>query len=276
MTCVPERASRSNKELGMNRENRWKNAILTNGEKPLSSYVDQGGAINRILEVECGGEHIYQDPQKTVDILKKNYGHAGKDFVDVIRDMDPEELKQINKDIQSKIFDDEKMQKQSIALSIVLTADRIATDYLFKDGQYISLEAAQRVLTDRNEVSDNERCYEYILSAIDINRSKFDQNISVGEKWGVIEKGYAIIYNNVFDTLCQNGKFSKKAFLSWADREGLLQTQSNQPTKLKKIAGTTSRCVWLRMQRNPVEALDEGFTSLDDLPEYMQGELPFD
>ena len=80
----------------------------------------------------------------------------------------------------------------------------------------------------------------------------------------------------MFDTLCQNGKFSKKAFLSWADREGLLQTQSNQPTKLKKIAGTTSRCVWLRMQRNPVEALDEGFTSLDDLPEYMQGELPFD
>lgn len=273
--CSGKGKSRSNKELGMNRENRWKSAILTNGEKPLSSYVDQGGAINRILEVECDAAHIYQDPQRTVDILKKNYGHAGRDFVEVIRNMDPEELRQINKNIQNKIFDDEKMQKQSIALSIVLTADKIATDYLFKDGQYISLEAAQRVLTDRNEVSDNERCYEYILSAIDINRSKFDQNISVGEKWGVIEKGYAIIYNNVFDTLCQNGKFSKKAFLSWADREGLLQTQSNQPTKLKKIAGTTSRCVWLRMQRNPVEALDEGFTSLDDLPEYMQGELPF-
>ena len=48
------------------------------------------------------------------------------------------------------------MQKQSIALSIVLTADKITTDHLFKDGQYISLEAAQRVLTDRNEVSDNE------------------------------------------------------------------------------------------------------------------------
>ncbi len=64
MTCALEKGkSRSNKELGMNRENKWRNAILTNGERPLSSYVTQGGAINRILEVECG-ENIYCDPRQ--------------------------------------------------------------------------------------------------------------------------------------------------------------------------------------------------------------------
>lgn len=74
--CSGKGKSRSNKELGMNRENKWRNAILTNGERPLSSYVTQGGAINRILEVECG-ENIYCDPQATVETLKKNYGYAG-------------------------------------------------------------------------------------------------------------------------------------------------------------------------------------------------------
>ena len=52
--CSGKGKSRSDKDLGIRRENRWKNCILTNGERPLQSYVNQGGAINRILEVECG------------------------------------------------------------------------------------------------------------------------------------------------------------------------------------------------------------------------------
>lgn len=75
--CSGKGKSRSNKELGMSRENRWRNTILTNGERPLVSYVSQGGAINRILELECG-ERVYQNPQLTADILKKHYGFAGK------------------------------------------------------------------------------------------------------------------------------------------------------------------------------------------------------
>ena len=36
--CSGKGKSRSNKELGINRENHWKNCILTSGERPLSSY----------------------------------------------------------------------------------------------------------------------------------------------------------------------------------------------------------------------------------------------
>lgn len=54
--CSGKGKTRSNKELSINRENHWKNCILTNGERPLSSYVTQGGAINRILELECGAK----------------------------------------------------------------------------------------------------------------------------------------------------------------------------------------------------------------------------
>ena len=75
--CSGKGKSRSNKELGINRENRWRNCILTNGERPLNSYVSQGGAINRILEVECK-DNVYEDPQETAELVKKNYGMAGK------------------------------------------------------------------------------------------------------------------------------------------------------------------------------------------------------
>ena len=87
--CSGKGKSRSNKELGIRRENRWKNTILTNGERPLTSYVSQGGAINRILEIECG-EKVYQDPQYTAELLKKNYGFAGKRFMQIIKKMDVE------------------------------------------------------------------------------------------------------------------------------------------------------------------------------------------
>lgn len=268
--CSGKGKTRSNKEIGINRENRWKNAILTNGERPLASYVTQGGAINRILEVECG-QKVYDDPQETAEILKKNYGHAGREFVEAIRELKNSRLREIQKEIQERIYDDEKMQKQSIALSVILTADRIATEQLFKDGVYISLEEAKTVLIDRNELSDNERCYQYIMGEIAINSAKFDPTSPTVEKWGAVQYGYAIIYNNVMDSMCRKGGFSKKSFLSWANKKGLLQTQGDNLTKNKKFDGRTVRCVWLKLE-DDLEAENGGFVSCDEYEE----ELPFD
>lgn len=267
--CSGKGKSRSNKELGINRENRWRNVMICNGERPLSSYVNQGGAINRILEVECG-EKIYQDPQKTAETVKKNYGHAGKEFVEIIKELGEDEIRSIQKEFQKQLLDTDKMQKQSISLSIVLTADKIATDYIFKDGQYISVEEAKKVLIDRNELSDNERCYHFIQDKVAMNGHRFDAMTSC-EKWGIVENGYAIFYNSAFDQICKDGGFSKKSFLSWAAKKGIIQQDSKgNHTKQKKIDGKNSRCVFLQL--NPEENVDnDGFASIDE----TQEELPF-
>lgn len=267
--CSGKGKSRSNKELGINRENRWRNVMICNGERPLSSYVNQGGAINRILEVECG-EKIYQDPQKTAETVKKNYGHAGKEFVEIIKELGEDEIRSIQKEFQKQLLDTDKMQKQSISLSIVLAADKIATDYIFKDGQYISVEEAKKVLIDRNELSDNERCYHFIQDKVAMNGHRFDAMTSC-EKWGIVENGYAIFYNSAFDQICKDGGFSKKSFLSWAAKKGIIQQDSKgNHTKQKKIDGKNSRCVFLQL--NLEENVDnDGFASIDE----TQEELPF-
>lgn len=267
--CSGKGKSRSNKELGINRENRWRNVMICNGERPLSSYVNQGGAINRILEVECG-EKIYQDPQKTAETVKKNYGHAGKEFVEIIKELGEDEIRSIQKEFQKQLLDTDKMQKQSISLSIVLAADKIATDYIFKDGQYISVEEAKKVLIDRNELSDNERCYHFIQDKVAMNGHRFDAMTNC-EKWGIVENGYVIFYNSAFDQICKDGGFSKKSFLSWAAKKGIIQQDSKgNHTKQKKIDGKNSRCVFLQL--NPEENVDDdGFASIDE----TQEELPF-
>ncbi|MCC8101181.1 MAG: DUF927 domain-containing protein, partial [Clostridiales bacterium] len=190
--CSGKGKSRSNKELGINRENRWRTCFLTNGERPLSSYVNQGGAVNRILEVECG-EKVYEDPQETANTLKQNYGFAGKEFVAAVKEMSIDEIKEIYQDISSQLYDDAKMEKQTASLAIVLTADRIATDRLFKDRSYISMDEAKGLLIDHTELSDNERAYQFLLDKVSMNEIKFDMETKC-EKWGIKEDGCAIIY----------------------------------------------------------------------------------
>ncbi|MDD6571129.1 MAG: DUF927 domain-containing protein [Thermoflexaceae bacterium] len=264
--CSGKGKSRSNKELGINRENRWKNVIICNGERPLNSYVNQGGAINRILEVECG-EKVYSDPQKTADIVKKNYGFAGRKFVEVVRNLGADKIREIQNSFQKQLFNIEKMEKQSISLSIVLTADKIATDYIFQDGQYISLDDAKTVLIDRNELSDNERCYRFIQDKVGMNNQRFDSDTKC-EKWGTIEHGYAVFYNSAFDQICKDGGFSKKSFLSWADKKGLLQTQGGRLNKVKRIDGNLIRCIFLKLND---EENEYGFMEVDE-----QLQLPFE
>ena len=268
--CSGKGKTRSNKDLGLNRENHWKNCILTNGERPLSSYVSQGGAINRILELECG-QQLFEDPFETVELVKRNYGHAGKEFVDVVKDIGIDQIRKIQQGILRELSNDEKMQKQSLSLSIILTADKIATDYLFKDGQYIDLEEAKQVLTDRDELSDNERCYRYVLDKISMNPQRFDISSSV-EKWGMLENGYAYLYPQAFDEICYSGGFSRKSFTAWAIRKGIIEPDGQGKTaKQKKIAGKNRRCICLRISE-PEEISEDGFISLDD----CQEKLPFD
>ena len=249
--CSGKGKSRSNKELGASRENHWQNCILTSGERPMQSYVNQGGAINRILEIECGRK-LFDDPHETAEIVKKNYGFAGMEFVRAVQEMGKDEILRIQEDIFRQINSDNQMQKQTMSLSIVLTADKIATERIFQDNQYIPYEAAKKSLIDAQELSDNERAYWYLMDKINMNQYRFDDEDDRVEKWGMMDEinatQYAIIYNPAFDALCRDGQFSRKSFLSWAVKKGVVICDSRgNPTKLKKIDKKPVRCVHLLM-----------------------------
>lgn len=267
--CSGKGKTRSNKDIGINRESRWKNCIITNGEKPLTSYVNQGGAMNRILEISCDG-YIFENPRLTASVVKNNYGYAGRDFIKILKEIGVEGLMEIQKGFLDKLDNDEKMQKQSLSLSIVLTADKIATDYIFKDGEYIDIEEAKQVLIDKNELSDNERCYRFILDRVVANMGRFDPRNENIEQWGVIEDNYVLMISTALSRLCKEEGFSRLSFLKWASDKGLIQGKNGRYDFTKKTNGICVKYVKIKILDD-----NEFLNDFIDASEEYKDNIPF-
>lgn len=268
MLCGGKGKGRSDVNLGLRKTSTWKNITMTNIERPLATETMRGGAVNRIVDIEMENGDIFQKEGELsgnaiVGTILRNYGFAGRQFIEIIEELGIEQIKQIQQDYMIQIREltqqigVEKEEKQIAPLSILLTADKIATDYLFKDGIYLDINKCIKCLKNKSEVSEHERAFEYIMSEISINMSKFKPDSSgeyKGEIWGCIEKPYVIIQSNAFNRMCERGNFSNKAFLSWAARNGKIKQDKNgKNTVLKRLNGPPTRCVWLQI---PEEDMD--------------------
>ena len=267
--CSGKGKTRSNKDIGINRESRWKNCIITNGEKPLTSYVNQGGAMNRILEISCDG-YIFEDPRLTASVAKNNYGYAGREFVKVLKEIGVEGLMEIQKSFLDELDNDEKMQKQSLSLSIVLTADKIATDYIFKDGEHIDIDEAKQTLIDKNELSDNERCYRFILDRVVANMGRFDPRNENIEQWGIIEDNYVLMISTALSRLCKEEGYSRLSFLKWASDKGLIQGNGGRYDFTKKTNGICVKYVKIKILDD-----NEFLNDFIDVSEEYKDNIPF-
>lgn len=279
MLCGGKGKDRSNVNLGLNKSTTWQNAILTNIERPLSTETMRGGAINRILDFEMDDGSIFENGNRVVEIITRNYGFAGRLFIDAVTDLGFEEIRSMQEEFLVKInakakeLGVEKEEKQSIPLSVMLAADKIATDYIFQDGIYLDFDRCVDALKNKGDVSENKRAYDFIMSEISVNINRFKPNSNTGEYqgevWGCLENGYAVILSNAFNRICERGNFSGKAFLSWAAKLGLIQQQGGKNLKNKKFEGKACRCVFLKIIEEDMD--NEGFISVDE-----QIKLPFE
>lgn len=247
--CKGKGKGRSNRSLGIAKENTWRNVTLTNGEHPISNENLQGGAMNRVLDYKVGKEAIYEKPAELCDIIRANYGHAGIEFIKAIREIGVEKIKEIRKGYFDSLSSMQNMAKQCNSLSLILTADRVATEFIFKDNEYIDVSELKSVLVERERLSENRRCYEYIMSEITANGNHFSLANDKVEFWGEIDDkdGYVIIINSVFERICRSGGYSSKAFLTWAKDNGMLKTAGDRLTKQKKFNGKGCWCVFLKL-----------------------------
>lgn len=282
--CAGKGKDRSNKELGLNKLTSWRNCILTNGERPLVDESTQGGAVNRVIEIDGSGKHLFdvKTGGKASKIVEENYGFAGKEFVELIEKIGFDEICKI----KDRYYDEikkcaekqgiEKEDKQILPMSIIMTADELTEQYLFQDGVRINIQDALIYLKDKGYVSEEKRAYEYLMGTIAANRYHFydectDENHY--ERWGKdIEKNQIAIIGSIFDSIMKKGGFQGKAFLSWASNNNLLVLDGDgNKKKLVKYEGTPIRSVviktdYLAGKPNEMEGFDELVELAKDLP----------
>lgn len=281
--CSGSGKGRLTRTLGMTASLTWKNIIITNAERSLVNETSQGGAINRIIDVEMSEGYLFENGNQVVDVLKSNYGYAGREFVELIQSMDKEEIRVIQKVFynriigRTKILKIEKEEKQMLPMSILLAADYLIEKHLFRDGCILDFDSCVDLLKSKNEVSENERAYQFVIDEIQMNGLKFVRKAEFQpmiECWGMIEddSNMAIINGNAFKKILERGNFSEKSFLSWLAKKDLIEIgPDNQFKKNKKINGMQARCVFLKLP-GYISVDENGFIKID---EENQEDLPF-
>lgn len=250
--------TRGAKYGGLQRTNKWKNCIITNGEHPISNANSGGGAVNRVIEFECD-EKVYSDLVGICSVIQSNYGFAGREFVEYLQtDGAVERVNALQKEYYRELLKSDSTDKQAASASAILAADHIATELIFKDGNNLTVADLERIMTKKREVSVNSRALEFVFELVERNPNKFKPNDFgdyQGEAWGKIEDDYIFIIKSVFDNEMSNAGFNSTAFLAWAKRNDIIITDAGKRTKKARIVGAAINCVCIRKDFNKDEPL---------------------
>ena len=236
---------RGAKTGGLQRIQTWKNCIMTTGEQPITTGASGGGAVNRIIEIDCKDEKLFADPQTVADTVRRNYGHAGRLFVDKLSE-DTDTAKTAYKRFYGLLQQGSSTEKQAMAGAMILTADYLTDLWIFQDGNTIKIEDIRQYLTDKSDVDANARALDWLMDFAASNQQRFDPEDDHGETWGVIRDGYICIIKSVFDREMMNEGFNPSSFVSWAKRHGLLDSEAGRITKKKLIGNMHPRCICIK------------------------------
>lgn len=257
--------TRGTKSGGVDKTPTWANCILTSGEMPITGAGSGGGAVNRIIEIECR-EKLFEDPRDVADTVRKNYGFAGRAFVEHLQqDGAMERAADLFKRYSVQLGEGDTTEKQAMAAALVLTADNLATEWIFKDGRALTAGEISEFLRTKASVSAHERGYQYLCETISQNANKFlGGDTPVSDVWGRLEDDdTAIVIRKVFDSICADGGYNAQALLSWLAQNNYLQTSKPHLTKTVRINNIPTRCVVLRLP----QLENDDFEPLDYIPD---------
>lgn len=243
--------SRGRKQGGLQKTPTWRNCVITTGEFPIISANSGEGAVNRTIEVDCHDTKLFDEPKKTATSLYANYGFAGREFVEhLMEDGIVEHVQSIQEAVQNALKTGDTMDKQTASAALILAADRLSEEWIFKDGVLLQPEDIRPYLVSKETVNQNARALQYLYDFININQSRFSPGVDAhqGEVWGDLDDDYAYIIRSKFDQILTDEGYNASAFLGWAKNHGLILCASDgRPTKPKRINGRVSRCVWLKI-----------------------------
>lgn len=283
LICSGKGKDRSNVDLGLNKVKTWSNITLSNMERPLANDTMKGGAINRILDFQMEEGDIFENGNIVVETIKDNFGFAGPLFVEYVKEIGIEKVKNLRREFEQKIKEEarnqmtEKEEKQILPLSLILAVDKLVTDYFFQDGIYLDLPFMVNQLKNISDISEGMRAYRIVMDYFEIYSSKFSQKSEFKpESWGYESEGYINIVPTILNNISEKHNFSTKILCDWCKFHDLLKTNNNKNQNVVKIDGVTKRFYTFKIGYDEEEAENRMNTGDDGFIDADRNELPFD
>ena len=250
---------------GVEEQKTWRNAFIFTGEEPVTKANSGGGVKNRCIEIEVKNK-IIPDGNKTANLVKENYGFAGKQFVEYIKGLDVIDIKDEYKELFTKIIKNcDTTEKQAMSMALILLADKYACECVFKGSQPLQAKDVSSYLVSANIVNVPQRAYEWVVNWIAENKIRFttDTDENRGAIWGRIDNDVAIVNKNVLIEAMNKQGFDFVACNRKWESEGKLKLNSRgYITHQTKVCGVKANYIKLVLPTDEFEEVEE----IDTLP----------
>ncbi len=258
----------------------WHNSFLFTGEEPITKANSRGGSKNRVIEIEVE-EKLLDDGNHTVAVLTENYGHAGRMLIEYLQSTKHNSLREEYKSYFDAMCELDTTEKQAMAMSCILVADRILVEQIFTDEVPLAIDDVKMYLKSANEVDVAERAYQMALNWIAKNPIRFQnpngpEATNKGEVWGRIEMNedrpdippVAVVNKDVLcEFLDKCGMDYMAVSKKWASKNRLIRNSQGKYVHNTKVYGIKANYLKINMEPGMDE---EGFLEVDE-----QMELPF-
>ena len=159
----------------------FNNFIFTNNDRLVKENAGEQ-IRNRVIDIEIE-ELIIQNGNYVANIIKNNYGFAGKIFIDYVKEVGWQKVEQMYNNFTNQILEKTfATTKKANLFAVILTADRLANEALFHD-EPLLIDDVLEYIENKNEIRTSVLAQDYIISIININQNKFGENV-YGEFWG--------------------------------------------------------------------------------------------
>lgn len=247
--------ARGTKNGGSAKLTSWNNVVITNGEKNIIKDNSNAGAYNRCIACEIT-KYSFEELSEVADFVKENYGTPIRE---ILKNYDKFDYRQIYKENLERIKDQEITNKQKILVAIILTADKLLTDVLFKDNYYLEPKDFEDKTVKKAQVVIEERAYEVVKDWIVSEKRHFlmqdedgvDNNEIKVEIYGKeMQYNYIAIISSVLNRVLEENGYDFNEVLKAWNRKDYIKHEKGKNTLLVRINKTRTRCVVLDMKKD--------------------------
>lgn len=253
------------KQRGMEAGGSWRLSIITSGESPIVSDTDAAGAKNRAIEIEAVGK-LVPDGNKTSSLLRQNYGHAGKEFVNWIMQDGNTDLARMYYGEYKRALLGGSTDKQAGTAALILTADYIANGILGVYGEELRQLLPEDIipfLKTKQDTDTASQIYTQMCDWVRMNLGQFEQDLAYqpdirGRCFGAYSDGIAYIYPSLFRETVKSFGGVAKSFLKWLAAEDLLEVRDPRHGYQiqRRIGGESASVIAMIVNRKDVQLPD--------------------